>query len=82
MTAVLREGPPELNESGWQGPLGVQRILTRCLEKSTKRRFQSASDLAFAIESLNGTSSAKSAAQPKGSWPWLHRAAVLATVVC
>jgi dipeptidyl aminopeptidase/acylaminoacyl peptidase len=81
MTAVLREEPPELNESGWQGPLGVQRILTRCLEKSTERRFQSASDLAFAIESLNGTSSAKSAAQPKGSRPWLHRAAVLATVV-
>jgi hypothetical protein len=81
MTAVLREEPPELNESGWQGPLGVQRILTRCLEKRTERRFQSASDLAFAIESLNGTSSAKSAAQPKGRRPWLPRAAVLATVV-
>jgi dipeptidyl aminopeptidase/acylaminoacyl peptidase len=81
MTAVLREEPPELTESGWQGPLGVQRILTRCLEKSPERRFQSASDLAFAIESLNGTSSAKSAAQPKGSRPWLPRAAVLATVM-
>jgi dipeptidyl aminopeptidase/acylaminoacyl peptidase len=79
MTAVLREEAPELSESGWQGPLGVQRILTRCLEKSTERRFQSASDLAFAIESLNGISSAKSAAQPKGSRPWLPRVAVLAT---
>src|SRR5580692_1357658 len=33
MTAVLREEPPELTDTGWQGPLGMQRILTRCLEK-------------------------------------------------
>ncbi len=73
MTAVLREEPPELHETGWQGPLGLQRILTRCLEKNVERRFQSASDLAFAIESLDGTSSTKSVVQPKarGAWqPW------------
>src|SRR5271168_836845 len=40
MTAVLREEPPELNEMGWQGPLGLQRILNRCLEKNLERRFQ------------------------------------------
>jgi eukaryotic-like serine/threonine-protein kinase len=56
MTAILREEPPELNESGWQGPPALQRILIRCLEKNVERRFQSASDLAFAIESLSGTS--------------------------
>src|SRR5271167_4243009 len=56
MTAILREEPPELNNTGWQGPLGLQRILARCLEKNVERRFQSASDLAFAIESLSGTS--------------------------
>lgn len=71
MTAVLREEPPELNETGWQGPLGLQRILARCLEKSMERRFQSASDLAFAIESLGGTSSTKSVAQPKVRRAWL-----------
>src|ERR1019366_770286 len=54
MTAILREEPPELAETGWQGPLGLQRILSRCLEKSVERRFQSAIDLAFAIESLSG----------------------------
>jgi eukaryotic-like serine/threonine-protein kinase len=74
MTAVLREEPPELSETGWQGPLGLQRILTRCLEKSVERRFQSASDLAFAIESLGGTSSTRSVAQQKtkaAAWlPW------------
>jgi len=55
MMAILKEDPPELNETGWQGPLGLQRILTRCLEKNPAQRFQSASDLAFAIESLSGT---------------------------
>jgi len=76
MTAVLREEPPELNETGWQGPLGLQRILTRCLEKGVERRFQSASDLAFAIESLGGTSSARSVAQPKVKRAWLPWTAV------
>ncbi len=81
MTAVLREEPPELSDTGWQGPLGLQRILTRCLEKSVERRFKSASDLAFAIESLSGTSSAKSVAQPKADQAWLPWAAALAAVV-
>ena len=77
MTAVLREEPPELHETGWQGPLGLQRILTRCLEKSVERRFQSASDLAFAIESLGGTSSTKSAPQLKLKRAWLPWTAVV-----
>jgi hypothetical protein len=74
MTAILREEPPELNNTGWQGPLGLQRILGRCLEKHVERRFQSASDLAFAIESLSGTSSATAAPgieQPKARRAWL-----------
>jgi eukaryotic-like serine/threonine-protein kinase len=74
MTAILREEPPELNGTGWQGPLGLQRILCRCLEKNVERRFQSASDLAFAIESLSGTSSATAAPgieQPKARRAWL-----------
>jgi eukaryotic-like serine/threonine-protein kinase len=54
MTAVLRENPPELSESGWHGPLGLQRIVERCLEKDPRQRFQSALDLAFAIEALSG----------------------------
>ena len=80
MTAILREEPAELNDTGWQGPLALQRILVRCLEKNVERRFQSASDLAFAIESLSGTSSslvaeATSAARiiepPKAKRSWL-----------
>jgi hypothetical protein len=55
MTAILKEEPAELSETGWQGPIGLQKILTRCLEKVPERRFQSASDLAFAIEAMSGT---------------------------
>ena len=33
MTAILREEPPALSDTGWQGPLELQRILARCLEK-------------------------------------------------
>jgi Tol biopolymer transport system component len=88
MTAVLREEPLALNDGGGRGPLELQRILARCLEKNVARRFQSASDLAFAIESLSGTSSgtaagtptAKNVPQPKSrrAWlPWVIAAALL-----
>ena len=80
MTAILREEPPELSETGGHGPPGLQRILARCLEKNAERRFQSASDLAFAVESLSGSSSNISArsmiradklAGPRRAWlPW------------
>src|ERR1700678_3002506 len=50
MTAILREEPQALNDGGWQGPLELQRILVRCLETNVERRFQSACDLAFAVE--------------------------------
>ena len=84
MTAILREEPQALNDAGWQGPPELQRILVRCLEKNVERRFQSASDLAFAIESLSGASAgmptAKRVPQPKSrrAWlPWVIAAALL-----
>jgi Tol biopolymer transport system component len=83
MTAILRDEPQALNDAGWQGPLELQRILTRCLEKNAARRFQSASDLAFAFESLSGTSTAQKAVQPKPrrAWlPWVLAATLLAGI--
>jgi Tol biopolymer transport system component len=57
MNSILKEEPPELAESGVNVPLGLQRIAQRCLEKKPEARFQSASDLAFALDSLSSTGS-------------------------
>ncbi len=59
MTSILKQEPPELSESTTNVSLGLQRIVHRCLEKKPEARFQSASDLAFALDSLSsaGTSS-------------------------
>jgi predicted Ser/Thr protein kinase len=46
MAAILRQDPVDLPESV---PGGVRRMVARCLEKNPAARFQSASDLAFAL---------------------------------
>lgn len=59
MHSILKEEPPALEESGLPVSVGLQRIVQRCLEKKPDSRFRSASDLAFALDSLSsaGTSS-------------------------
>ena len=57
MTAILKEEPPELTGTNPAISPGLDRIVRRCLEKEPAQRFQSASDLSFALESLSGTSS-------------------------
>src|SRR5579872_4247954 len=51
MTAILNEYP--VSQLGPNIPIGLQRVLERGLEKNPEQRFQSASDLAFALESLS-----------------------------
>ncbi len=58
MNAILKEEPPELTASGLQVSPTLERIVRRCLEKRPEERFQSARDLAFAIEAVSGTSAA------------------------
>lgn len=53
MSAVLNEDPPRLSEIVQSTPPGLQRIVHRCLEKNAEQRFQSGSDLAFALEALS-----------------------------
>ena len=57
MNAILKEEVPELSDSGAHVSPGLDRIIRRCLEKKPERRFQSASDLAFALDALSASSS-------------------------
>ena len=50
MTAILKTDPPELAPGSVHPAL--DRIVRRCLEKNPAQRFQSAGDLAFALETL------------------------------
>jgi len=56
MTAILRDEPPELSQDGRPLPPALERIVRHCLEKSPPERFQSASDIAFALDALSGLS--------------------------
>ena len=60
MTAILREQPEELSASNPNINPALERIVNRCLEKKPERRFHSAHDLGFALESLSAQSGSAS----------------------
>ncbi len=62
MTAILTKDPPDLDTARLSISPGLDRIVRRCLEKSPDLRFQSANDLAFALETLSTASSSSAAA--------------------
>jgi serine/threonine protein kinase len=53
MTAILNEDPPYISQLVPELPPALQRVVHRCLEKDSEQRFHSASDLAFALETLS-----------------------------
>ena len=75
LTAILKEEPPEISGPDLSFPPGLERIARKCLEKAPEQRFQSASDLAFAIEALSGISATRtsepavSARARRSTWP-------------
>jgi eukaryotic-like serine/threonine-protein kinase len=90
MTAILKEDPPEFSETNQSVSPGVERIVRRCLEKQPEQRFQSAKDLAFALEALSSTTSRSAAnaaitdagkAGARGTPRWLRFAAAAALCV-
>ena len=56
MSGILKEDPPELPVAERHIPPALARIVNRCLEKSPAARFQSARDLAFALDALTSAS--------------------------
>ena len=50
LSAILREDPTEATEAGSGLPPALRRVVRRCMEKAPEDRFQTARDLAFALD--------------------------------
>ena len=84
MAAVLKEDPPEITAGGPGSSPALSRIVQHCLEKKPGERFQSAHDIAFALQALSGTAAASgaSATVPRRvSHVWSVSGGALAIVV-
>ncbi len=85
MSAVLREEPEDPAQYNINLPEGLDRVVRRCLEKRPEQRFQSASDLAFALESLAAGAGIRRRQEPAGriqKWiiPFVVSLAALAVI--
>src|SRR5450631_754073 len=69
MSAILKEDPPDLTETGRYVSPALERIVQHCLEKNPEIRFHSASDIAFDLEHLSGTSGVSSRVAAISSTP-------------
>jgi hypothetical protein len=82
LVAILSDDPPPIATTQSGVPPAIERITRHCLEKDPADRFQSAHDLAFALEALGGASIDAAerpvpARAPRRRWIW--PAALLAT---
>ncbi len=73
MNAILKEEPPELEETVPGLTPNLDRVIRHCLEKNPLQRFQSASDIAFDLESISNHSATGSrlkvaTAERQGYW--------------
>ena len=72
LAAVLHAEPPEIR-ADLRVPPALDRIIRRCLEKRPEERFQSARDLAFALEGVvsgSGTQSIPTERSRSRQVPW------------
>ncbi len=74
MSAILHKDPPEITQTSSNVSPALARIVQHCIEKDPEQRFQSASDIAFAIESLSSVSetTVRSAVAPPPRKIWSH----------
>ena len=59
MSAILKEDPPDLSQTNRTIAPALERVVHHCLEKPPERRFQTASDLGFALEALSTTTGSR-----------------------
>jgi serine/threonine protein kinase len=76
MTAVLREQPPQAPLETAAIPAAYQEIVQHCLEKEPENRFQTSKDLAFALQTVSGSSPVRRTTWRSGTGtsrrlPWL-----------
>jgi serine/threonine protein kinase len=74
ISAILTRDPPDLSETNRRIPEALDRIVRHCLEKSPEARFHSASDIAFDLEAISGTSLVSATGTAPGALPWTTRA--------
>ena len=76
MTAILNEAPPKIDAEP-----ELDRLLRRCLDKDPSRRFQSANDLGFALQSMlektPPEATARPTIRPRRTAPRMRRLAVV-----
>jgi len=53
MSSILNEEPQRISQIAPNLPASFERVVQRCLEKNPEYRFQSVSDLGFALEALS-----------------------------
>jgi eukaryotic-like serine/threonine-protein kinase len=56
LNAILKEDAPEMVTGSGPLPSSLERIVRRCIEKDPDERFQSARDVAFALDALSSRS--------------------------
>ena len=85
LAAIVTHDPPSLRRHQLEVPIAVERIVLRCLEKRRGERFQSAHDLALALEAVAGLDAGpvapdapSSPKAPSAWWPWAWGAALVA----
>jgi serine/threonine protein kinase/tetratricopeptide (TPR) repeat protein/TolB-like protein len=79
LAAILATPAPELSVSGSDAPAELGRITARCLEKQPGQRFQSATDLAFALRALTTAPGAAADGAARASSPGVAQASRLAS---
>lgn len=81
MSAILREDPPELSDTNKNVSPALERLVNHCLEKNPEARFYSARDLAFALESLSGSTATQTSAIPAVGPPRMKKRELIAWIV-
>ena len=74
MSAILSRDPADLDTARLSISPACERIVRRCLEKSPDLRFQSANDLAFALEALSSVHTPSGVAVPPAEPVQIRRA--------